>query len=229
VELGREATRRALQELGAKPEKSGEYACVLENRIVGRLLGGMIRPLGGNAIQQRRSFLADKLGQKIAAGRLSIVDDPLLVGGLASRPYDSEGMSAVRRPVLERGVLKGFFLDTYYASKLGKEATIGRPTNLVFSPGKRDLPALLKAMRRGILVTGFSGGNANAATGDFSIGIRGMWIENGKPVRPVSEMNLAGNHLTFWKRLQELGSDPFRSSSTVAPSLRFAPVQFSGF
>jgi PmbA protein len=83
-------------------------------------------------------------------------------------------------------------------------------------------------MGRGILITGFSGGNANAATGDFSIGIRGLWIEGGKIVRPVAEMNLAGNHLTFWSGLRELGNDPFRSSSTVAPSLRFGPVQFSG-
>jgi PmbA protein len=228
VDLGQEATRRALQELGAGPEKSGRYACVLENRVVGRLLWGLIGPLTGNAIQQKRSFLADKLGHRLAAPLLDITDDPLLVGGLSSRPYDSEGMSAVRRPILARGVLRSFFLDTYYASKLSQEPTIGGPTNLVFSTGKGDLPALLRAMGRGILVTGFSGGNANAATGDFSIGVRGLWIEKGAVVRPVAEMNLAGNHLTFWRALRELGNDAFRSSSFVTPSLRFGPVQFSG-
>lgn len=227
-EVAREATRRAAQQLGAKPEKSGKYPCIIENRLVGRLLWGLIGPLRGDAIQQRRSFLADKLGTKIAARILSITDDPLRPGGLSSQTYDGEGMSTIRRPVIERGVLKTFFLDTYYASKLGKEPTIGNTTNLVFPTGKRDLEGLLKAMGRGILITGFSGGNANAATGDFSIGVRGMWIENGKPVRPVSEMNLAGNHLQFWAQLAELGKDLNLSSSTVAPSLRFRPVQFSG-
>jgi PmbA protein len=226
--VGQEAVRRVMMELGAKPEKSGLYPCVIENRVVGRLLGGFRGPLSGNAIQQRRSFLADKLGKKIAAPVLTIVDDPWRPGGMASMTYDSEGMSTIRRPIIEKGVLKSFYLDTYYASKLGKEATIGSSTNLVFDLGNRDLAGLLRAMKRGILITGFSGGNSNSATGDFSIGIRGQWIEDGKPVRPVAEMNLAGNHLKFWANLVELGNDPHLSSATLAPSLRFKAVQFSG-
>lgn len=226
--IGREATRRALQDRKARPERSGRYACVIENRIVGRLLDGLLAPLRGRAIQQRRSCLADRLGERIASERLSLTDDPLLVGGLASRTYDDEGMSTVRRPILEAGTLRTFFFDTYYASKLGEEPTTAGPSNLTFTPGERDRAGLLRQMDTGILITGFSGGNANTATGDFSIGIRGQLVRGGQVVRPVAEMNLAGNHLTFWQRLVELGDDVWTYSATRSPSLRFDPVQFSG-
>lgn len=226
--LGREATARALRDRKAKPEKSGQYRCVIENRVVSRLLRGLLGPLSGRAVQQKRSFLADKLGQAVTSPKLHLADDPLLVGGLDSRTYDSEGMSTKRRPILEAGVLRTLFFDTYYASKLGKPPTTGGWSNLIIQPGKGDLPALLAEMGTGILVTGFSGGNSNSATGDFSIGIRGQFVEKGQIVRPVAEMNLSGNHLTFWKRLAGLGADTWTYSSTRSPSLRFEPVQFSG-
>ncbi|MBI4859535.1 MAG: TldD/PmbA family protein [Candidatus Riflebacteria bacterium] len=227
--VGMDATRRATQEIGARPEKSGQYRCILENRIAGRLLDWLLgQPLTGRAIQQRRSFLADKLGRPIASQVLTVTDDPLLESGLGSGTYDGEGMSARRRVVVENGVLKTHYLDTYYASKLERPPTTESSSNLVFGPGTQGLDGLLKAMGNGILITGFSGGNSNPATGDFSIGISGHWIENGKAARPVSEMNLSGNHLTFWNRLLELGTDAFLDSSTRSPSLRFDTVQFSG-
>ncbi len=121
----------------------------------------------------------------------------------------------------------GIYLGAHMP-KLGMEPTVGSTSNLVLPPGDKDLDGLLKQMDKGILITGFSGGNSNSATGDFSVGIRGWCIENGKPLRPVSEMNLAGNHLTAWKNLAELGSDVNLYSSTRSPSLRLDPVQFSG-
>ncbi len=225
---GREAVRRALELRGSRAEKSGLYPCVIENRVAGRLLGDLLAPLSGQAIQQKRSYFADKLDQPVAAEIFTVEDDPLLPGGLGSRPYDGEGLTLKRRYLFEKGVLRSFLLDTYYASKLNREPTSGGTTNLVFPAGKRDLPGLLAAMGTGILVTGFSGGNSNPATGAFSLGIRGLWVENGRPVRAVSEMNLSGNHLEFWKALLELGADPTPYSSWRTPSLRFAPVQFSG-
>jgi PmbA protein len=226
--IGREATRRAMMCLGAKPEPSGAYPCIIENAVTGRLLRGLFRPLYGNAIQQKRSFLADKLGQQITNPILSITDDPWLPEGHGSGAYDGEGMSTVARKVIDQGVLRSFFIDTYYASKLKKEPTTGSTSNLVFGPGDKALPQLLTKLSKGILITGFSGGNSNPATGDFSIGVRGQWIEGGKPVRPISGMNLAGNLMTFWKQLRELGNDPYAYSTTRCPSLRFAAVQFSG-
>ncbi|MDY0003751.1 MAG: TldD/PmbA family protein [Polyangia bacterium] len=226
--VGREATRRALEQRGAAPEPSGQYPCIIENAVAGQLFSWLLAPLGGSAIQQQRSFLADRLGQAVASEHLTVRDDPHLVGGFGSATYDGEGMATRPRDLFERGVLRTFYLDTYYASKLGKEPTTASPTNLVFDPGPRDLRGLCAAMGKGILITGFSGGNSNSASGNFSIGIRGHWVEGGRPVRPVAEMNLAGNHLQLWKALVELGSDPFPFSSTRIPSLRFDPVQFSG-
>lgn len=226
--VGAEATRRALLCVGSKPMKSGRYACIIENTTASRLLRWLLAPAHGRYIQQKRSFLADKIGQQIASPLLSITDTPHLVEGLGSRTHDGEGMATRKMALLERGVLKNHYLDTYYASKLGRTPTTRGATNLVFSGGKNNLAGLVKAMSTGLLITGFSGGNSNPATGDFSIGIRGQWIENGNPVRAVSEMNLAGNHLTFWNRLRELGRDPFPYSSVRIPSLRFDKVQFSG-
>jgi PmbA protein len=226
--VAEEALRRALRDRGGKPEKSDKYPCVVEAAVTSRLLGDLLGPLSGQAIQQKRSFLADKLGKKVAAGLLTITDDPWLPEGLGSTSFDGEGMSTLRRPIVERGVLKNFLLDTYYASKLGWEPTTARTSNLVFPKGKRDLLGLCKDMDRGILLTGFSGGNSNSATGDFSLGIRGHWVEGGKPVRAVSEMNLSGNALELWNRLLELGNDPYLYSTICCPSLRFDKLQFSG-
>jgi PmbA protein len=226
--VGREATRRALLGVGAAAMASGQYPCIIENAVASRLLRWLLSPAYGRNIQQKRSFLADKIGQRIASPLLSITDSPHLASGLGSRTYDGEGMTTQKMPFLQGGVLKNHFLDTYYASKLGRTPTTGSPSNLVFSKGTKDLKALLGAMSTGLLITGFSGGNSNPATGDFSIGIKGQWIEKGQPVRSVSEMNLAGNHLTFWKSLRELGNDPFPYSSQRIPSLLFNKVQFSG-
>ena len=228
AEIGREATRRALMEVGAKPQKTGEYACVIENRAAGRLVAALFEAVEGSAVQQKRSFLAGKVGQPIGSGVFTITDDPHVEAGLGSRYYDGEGMATRPRPVFERGVLRGYYLDTYYARKLKLEPTSGSRTNLVWGAGKRDLAGLLKAMGKGILVTGFIGGNSNSATGDFSFGIRGYLVERGQTTRPVTEMNISGNHLAFWKRLLELGKDPWPYSGNRCPSLRFDKVQFSG-
>jgi PmbA protein len=226
--VGAEATRRALLQLGAKPAKTGEYGCVVENLAAGGLIRALLGPLQGAAIQQKQSFLAGKIGQAVGSKALGITDDPHVKAGLGSRYYDGEGMATRPRPIIEKGVLRSYYLDTYYARKLKLEPTTGGHSNLVFAAGTRDLAALLRELRDGILVTGFIGGNSNPATGDFSFGIRGLLVEKGQPTRPVAEMNLSGNLLAFFKRLVETGNDPYRYSSTRCPSLRFDTVQFSG-
>lgn len=229
--LAAEALRRALRDRGGTPRKSDKYPCVVEATVTSRLLGDLLGPLSGQAIQQKRSFLADKLGKKVASELLTITDDPLLPEGLGSTTFDGEGMSTLRRPIVEQGVLRSFLLDTYYASKLGTEPTTGGTSNLVFPKGKRDLAGLCAAMGKGILVTDFLGGNSNPVTGDFSLGIRGQWVEGGKPMHPVREMNLSGNALDLWSRLLELGNDPYPyplHPYMHCPSLRFDKLQFSG-
>jgi len=228
AEVGREATRRALQAVGARPLPTGEYDCVIENMVAGRLLGHLQEALAGNAIQQGRSFLGSRQGEEIASPVLTLRDEPHLFGGFGSSAYDIEGMATRPRAIIERGVLRNFYLSVYYAGKLGLEPTTASPSNLVIPQGERDLDGLLAAMGNGILVTSFVGGNSNGATGDFSVGIKGLRIENGRPAEAVSEMNLSGNQIDFWKRLVEVGADPNLMSSYRTPSLRFRAVQFSG-
>jgi PmbA protein len=228
AQLGPEATRRALAQRGAGPLATGKYTILIENRTAERLLNHLLNPMSGGALQQKRSFLLGLTGQEVASPLLTLRDDPLRRRGLASATWDDEGMALKPLALIERGVLKNFYLDTYYASKLGLEPTTGYPTNLAWDLGARGLEAMRAELAEGLLVTGFVGGNSNGATGDFSLGITGFHVKDGKIAQPVSEMNLSGNHLTFWKQLKEVGSDPWDWSSTSCPSLRFDDVTCSG-
>jgi len=157
-----------------------------------------------------------------------LVDDPLIPGGLGSRLFDDEGIPALRRVMIDKGVLRSYWIDVEYANKTGRPATSGTPSNLLLLGGTRPLEALIQAVGTGILVTGFLGGNSNPTTGDFSVGVNGLYFENGEFVRPVREMNVAGNQMDFWKRLVEVGNDPWESSTFRLPSLVFEDILFSG-
>jgi PmbA protein len=132
------------------------------------------------------------------------------------------------RPVFEKGILKTYYIDTYYGKKLDMKPTSSSSTNLVFETGSKDLQGLVTSVKKGILVTGFNGGNCNGTTGDFSYGIDGFLIENGEIVKPVSEMNITGNMKQLWTSIGELGNDVNKNSSLLAPSILFEGVDFSG-
>ena len=220
--------QRTLDLLGAKKIKTETMPIIIENQNVPRILGGLLSAMSGRSIQQKQSFLADKKGQKIASERLTLIDDPLLVGGLSSRPFDGDGFAAKKRSMIESGVLKDFFVDWYYSRKLSWEPTTGDSSNLVIPPGTRSVKEIMKDLGRGILITGFIGGNSNSTTGDSSVGIIGRLFEKGEPVQAVAEMNIAGNHLEFWKKLVEAANDPWPYSSMRTPSLVFTDVVVSG-
>jgi len=226
--LGAEALRRALGRCGSRQVATGDYDVVIENRTVPGLVRHLVAPLFGRALQQKTSFMEGRLGQQVVSKLLTITDDPHLPRGLSSTAWDGEGMATRKRTIFDQGVLKSYYLDTYYASKLGMEPTSGANTNFAWALGKRDGRTMLADLDKGLFVTGFLGGNSNSTTGDFSLGVRGFFVEKGRPVHAVSEMNVAGNHLEFWKRLVEVGNDPFAYGSNLAPSLRFEKVQFSG-
>lgn len=226
--VGDEAAKRALDQMGAGAIDSIRLPLIIENRAVSGMLGGFFAPLYGSAIDQKRSCFEDSLNTQIASKLLTIKDMPLLTSGFASRRYDREGMSTKNRPIIEKGVLKTFYLDNYYARKLKREPTSGSMTNLLFSEGKRNLDSICKKVDKAILVTGFLGGNSNSTTGDFSRGIEGFLIEKGKRSRPIASMNIAGNHKNFWKELIEVGNDPYLESSKRTPSLVFSPQMIAG-
>ncbi|MBX3230909.1 MAG: TldD/PmbA family protein [Labilithrix sp.] len=228
AEIGKDATLRALAKLGAKKMGSGTMPIIVEARAARGLLGHLMGPMSGGALQQKQSFYEGRIGKQVASKAFTLTDEPLVKRGLASRAFDSEGITAKPRALIEKGVLKSYLLDTYYASKLGLSPTTGRVSNLVVAPGTKSLATLLKDMKNGILVTSFLGGNSNSTTGVFSLGLAGYRVANGEKKEAVSEMNLSGKHVDFWSKLVAAGDDPYRWSSWRSPSLMFDGTSIAG-
>jgi PmbA protein len=226
--LGSEAAKRALRKIGQKKIESGTYQMLVENRASGRLLSVFSRAMTARSIQQKSSFLDGMIDKKIASEKLTVIDDPTLQKGLGSRLFDSEGIAAEKRVMIEKGVLKNYFIDNYYGKKLGWNPTTAGPSNVVFEYGSKSFDELLKEIKKGIIINGFIGGNSNSTTGDFSFGIVGLYVENGQIVKPVNEMNISGNAKEVWNQLVEMGNDPYQYSSNLAPSMLFEGIQFSG-
>lgn len=226
--VGREAAERALGRIGSRKAESRRLPLLVENRAASRLVGSLLEPLTGAALQQRRSCFADRLGQPIGSPLLTLHDDPLIPRALGSRLYDDEGLRAAPRDLLRDGRLVQYLIDDYYARKLAVPPTGGSTSNLRLPPGSASLRELYAPLAEAILVTSFLGGNSNPATGDFSFGVSGFLIRDGEKVRPISEMNITGNHTELWHRLDAVGDDPYAWSAWRMPSLRFSEVQFSG-
>jgi len=226
--IGKMALKRALDKIGQEKIRSGKMPMIVENRLAGQSLGPVISALSGRSIQQKNSFLIGMEGEKIGSDLLTLVDDPFIISGRGSRHFDSEGLATRKRTIIDKGVLKSYYIDTYYGKKLAMEPTSGDTTNLVLEPGEKDLEGILAEMDRGILVTGFNGGNNNGVTGDFSYGIEGFLVENGKLTQPVSEMNITGNFKQLWRDLIAVGNDAYPGSSWRVPTLVFDNVDFSG-
>ncbi len=224
----KEAVDRALAKLGQTKIESGVYDMVVENRVATRLLGALNRPMYGSSLQQKQSFMEGKVGQKLFSDKLTWIDNPFIPRGLGSRTFDGDGLALKKRTIIDRGVLADFYIDWYYSRKLGVEPTGGSPTNIVIEPGGRSLEEMVAGMSKGILVTGFIGGNSNSTTGDFSYGVSGFYIENGERVKPIAEMNISGTLQELWSNLDETGNDVWTYSSWRRPSLRFKDVHFSG-
>jgi PmbA protein len=228
AEIGRRAAERAISRLGAKKAPSAVMTLVVDNRAAGRLVGALGQPLSGASLQQKRSFLEGKLGQAIGSPLFHVADDPLIPRAFGSRLYDGEGLAAKRRPIFEKGVLRNYYVDTYYGKKLQMAPTTGGVSNLAWTLGPKSQAAILEDLGEAVLVTGFLGGNSNSTTGDFSFGVQGFRIRGGERAEPVSEMNIAGNMLDLLKRLAAVGNDPWPYSSFRTPTLVFEGVQFAG-
>lgn len=226
--IGKIALERALSRLGSEKGPTSKTRMIVDSRAAASLIGRLLRPANARSVQQGRSFWAGLVGEGAFSDKLTIFDDPLIVRGLASRHYDSEGISARALPIVENGVVRNLYVDTYYGRKAEMPPTTGTPSNRVVATGDRSLAELIADAGTGVYVTSWLGGNADGTTGDFSLGLRGHMIENGKIGRPVGEMNVTGNLRSLFSRLERVGNDPYPYSSTLAPSLVFAGVDFSG-
>ncbi|MDH4156026.1 MAG: TldD/PmbA family protein [candidate division Zixibacteria bacterium] len=226
--LARAAVDRVLGRLGQTKIATGVYDMVVENRAVSKLLNALTEPMGGYYLQQKSSFLDGKLGEKVASERLTLIDDPFIPAGLNSKTFDFEGMATRRRVMIDKGILKAFYIGDYYGKKLGMEPTTSSSTNTVFEYGARSPEEMLGDIKKGILVTGFLGGNYNSTTGDFSFGVFGKLVEDGRIVKAINEMNVSGNLAELFNQLVEVGNDPYVYSALRRPSMRFEGISFSG-
>ena len=227
-EVGKQAANNALQLIGAKKIKTEKLPIIIANRNVGRVFRGFLNACNGLSIQQQQSFLIDKKGEKIGSDLFTVIDDPFVEKGMGSRLFDHDGLSAKKSMPLEKGVLNQYYIDWYYSRKLEVEPTSAYTSNLTIPKGTKPIEELMKELGRGVLINGFIGGNSNGTTGDFSVGINGHLFDNGELAQPIAEMNIADNHLEFWKKLVAVGNDPWKYGRWNFPSLVFEDVVVSG-
>jgi len=211
--LGRYAAERALARLGAGRLGTRRVPVLFEAPLACGLLGHFVQAASGGALYRRASFLVDSLGQRLFPAHVDIVEDPHRVGESGSTPFDNEGVATRRRHVVEAGELKGYFLSTYSARKLGMKTTgnAGGSHNLSLkSRATRrgdSFEAMLRRLGTGLLVTDLMGQGVNYVTGDYSRGASGFWVEGGKIVRPVEEITIAGNLRDMFRGIAAVGAD----------------------
>lgn len=223
-----EALARARARLGALKGLTTTGTLVVDRMAAGRLLGALLAPARGSAVQQGRSFWAARLDQVLVSKALVLTDEPLLPRAMGSRLFDDEGIAAHPMTVIEGGALQRMFIDTYYARKLGVPPTTGGSSNLVVKPAEGDLAKILADVGEGIYVTSWLGGNSDPTSGEFSLGLRGHLVRGGQIGAPVGEMNVTGNLLELFSRLQRVGGDPWTYGTLHSPTLVFEGVSFSG-
>lgn len=219
---------RARARLGTTQGPTRKTLMIVSPEAAGRLVSDLLRPANARAIQQKRSFWAGQIGQKRFSDKLSLWDDPLRKRGLGSRAFDGEGLAAREIPIIEQGTIRNVYVDTYYGRKAEMAPTTGSRSNLRWAYGDRNLDAILADADEAVLVQGWLGGNSDTPTGDFSRGMHGQLVQNGKRGAPVSEMNVTGNLIDLFSNLIEVGADPYPYSTLYTPTLVFEGVQFSG-
>ena len=223
------AFKRASAQIGPKEIPGGKYTLIVDSECASKLLTPVLNALGGSSLQQKNSFLTDSLGKKLFPESLTVMDLPLTKGDTGSRLFDSEGVATRERAIIDKGVVNTYFLNTYIAGKMGMEPTVEDATRVKVLPvGECKTQAdVLRKAGDGILVTGFNGGNSNSATGNFSYGIEGFLVKEGKIVHPVREMLITGNFLTLWGNLLAAAGDARPCLSKLIPTLAFKDVDFS--
>ena len=232
------ALERAVSQIGPKKRKGGRYRMVVDTNTASRLVSPLLTALNASSIQQKMSFLDGTLGDKVLSEGFTLLDLARTPGKAGARLFDTEGVATKDTAVIENGVVKQYFVNTYMASKTGMEPTvedISRPCllpyvkgrNLTYEEKEVSLKDILKHCRSGIYVTGFNGGNCNPVTGDFSYGVEGFAFKDGKITHPVREMLITGNMLELWNSLVAAGTDARECARWQIPTLAFEGVSFS--
>ena len=233
--VGRRAAERALRRLGARRVPTCEVPVIFDPLTAPSLLRQLAGCASGYSIYRGASFLAGKLGLRVASPAVTIVDDARLPAGLGSRPFDGEGLPTQRYLLVDRGRLATYVLDTYSARKLGLRSTASAvrgggasTSNLWLEPGTKTPEEIIAATKRGLYVTELIGQGFNPVTGDYSRGAAGMWIENGELAFPVEEITIAANFAQMLRDIDVIGNDLVWLGATAAPTLRIARMTVAG-
>jgi len=239
ADIAESASKRAVELLGSRKIKPLKSPVILDPAVAVQFLGIVSASLSAEAVQKKRSLLADKIGQSIVSPLIEIVDDGLMPWGTGTKPVDDEGFPVSRKTLVSKGVLTGYLHNTYTAKKDGTVSTgnavrggsKGLPgigaMNLYIKPSEND-NSLMKSLPRGILITEVMGVHtANPVSGDFSVGISGLWIENGKALYPVKEAVISGNILELFKKVEAVGSDLTFYGGKGSPSILIGEMDIS--
>ena len=236
--VGRTAAARALRRLGARKVKTAEVPVIFDPDTAASLLRSIAGAASGPSLYRRASFLLERLGTRIAARSVTIVDDGLLPGALGSRPFDGEGLATRRTVLVGEGTLQSYLLDTYSARKLGMTSThhasrdgagvsVGT-SNLMLLPGTATPDELIASVTQGLYITELIGFGVNGVTGDYSRGAAGLWIEDGRLAFPVEEVTVAGNLLDMFDRIDGIGNDLVLRDRVASPTVKIARMVVAG-
>jgi PmbA protein len=229
-ELGRYAGQRTAARLGARKIATGQAPVLFEAPVALGLIGHFVSAVNGGNLYRKTSFLLDSLGQEVFAPQVRIDERPLEPRGMASTPFDEEGVATRERPIVRGGVVEGYFLGSYSARKLGMKSTgsAGGHHNLVVESRGPDFEGMLKTMGRGLLVTELLGQGVNLVTGDYSRGAAGYWVEGGQVAYPVEEITIAGNLRQMFKQIVAIGSDVIVRSGRSCGSILVENMTIAG-
>jgi len=237
--VGKIAAERTLRRLGARKVKTSHVPIIFDPLVATSILGHIFEGINGDSVYRGASFLAGKLGQKVAADQVTVIDDGTMVGGFGSSPFDGEGIPTRRTVVIENGVLKSYLLNTYTAKKLGLQTTANASRGLAGTPGigagnyflqagTKTPQQIISEIPEGLYVTEFLGHGANLVTGDYSRGASGLWISGGELAYPVEEITVAGNLKEMFFNISDIANDLEFRGSMASPTIRIDGLMVGG-
>jgi PmbA protein len=232
--VGRYAAERALSRLKARKIATVECPVLFESPLAAGLLGAFVQAVSGGALYRKSTFLLDSLGKQVLPKHIDIQEDPFVLRGKGSSPFDDEGVRVQARKVVDAGRVQGYFLSSYSARKLGMRTTgnSGGSHNLTFTSrltkAGDDLVAMLQKLGTGLLVTELMGQGVNYVTGDYSRGASGFWVEKGRIAFPVHEITIAGNMKDMLRGIDAVGADTYNYGAKTVGSVLINRMKVAG-
>ena len=232
--VGVYAAHRALSRLHSRKIPTTECPVLFESTLAAGLLGGLVQAISGGALYRKSTFLLDSLGKMVFPKHINITEDPFVLRGKGSSPFDEEGVRVAPRKVVAAGRVEGYFLSSYSARKLGMKTTgnAGGSHNLVMTSrltqAHDDLDSMLQKLGTGLFVTELMGQGVNYVTGDYSRGASGFWVENGQIAFPVQEITIAGNLKTMLKGIEAVGADAYNYGAKTVGSILVNRMKVAG-